>query len=54
MEPEPSETPTRGCPIIQKIARDIRNEEKQVRNENKRRARVERRTRRKKKQVIKE
>ena len=55
MEPEPSERPNGlTCPLLQKLARDIRNEEKQARNENRRRARAERHTRRKKKQVIKE
>ena len=55
MEPEPSEAPTGpSCPLLQKVAREIRNEEKQAQNENRRRARAERRTRRKKKQVIKE
>ena len=55
MEPEPSPgTQTLGCPLIQKIARDICNKEKQTRNENRKRTRVERRTRRKRKQVLKE
>ena len=54
MEPEPSEMPTRGCPIIQKIARDICNEVKQARNESQKSARVVRRTRRKRRKVVKE
>ena len=32
MEPEPTET--KGCPLIQKITQDIRNEAKQARNES--------------------
>ena len=52
MEPEPSVV--KGCPLIQKIARDIRNEERQERNESRRNARVVRRSRRKKRKIIKE
>ena len=53
-ELEDPEAPTKGCPLIQKIIRQVRNQEKEERNESRRNARVVRRSRRKKRKIIKE